>query len=221
MTSSVPQPRTIGILGAGRVGTAVARQALRAGYEVTIATAKPVEEIAMIVDVITPGARAVEATEAASSDLVVAAVPMHKFRTLDVAALAGRTVVDTMNYWAPTDGTIAEFEADHRSTSEIVQEFLAASHVVKTLNHIGYKDLEPLARPAGAPDRRALAVAGDDDAARAAVGIFVDRLGYDPVDAGPLAAGRSFQPDTPIFTATHPAARLTDMLAEACALATR
>jgi len=117
--------------------------------------------------------------------------------------------------------TLTELEADHRSTSEVVQDFLAGSSVVKTLNHIGYKDLESLARPAGAPDRRALALAGDDEAARAAVGTFLDRLGYDPVDAGPLAAGRAFEPDTPIFAATHPAARLTELLSEACALATR
>jgi 8-hydroxy-5-deazaflavin:NADPH oxidoreductase len=221
VTTPVSQPRTIGILGAGRVGTAVARQALVAGYEVKIATAKPAEEIAMIVDIITPGAHAVSAAEASQADLVVAAVPMHKFRTLDASALAGRTVVDTMNYWAPTDGEIFEFEGDHRSTSEVVQDFLAGSTVVKALNHIGYKDLEGLARPAGDPDRRALAVAGDDDSARAAVGTFLDRLGYDPVDAGPLAAGRAFEPDTPIFAATHPAARLTELLSEACALATR
>ena len=157
MTTPVSQPRTIGILGAGRVGTAVARQALVAGYEVKIATAKPAEEIAMIVDIITPGAHAVSAAEASQADLVVAAVPMHKFRPLDASALAGRTVVDTMNYWAPTDGEIFEFEGDHRSTSEVVQDFLAGSTVVKALNHIGYKDLEGLARPAGDPDRRALA----------------------------------------------------------------
>ncbi|MDI3331695.1 MAG: NAD(P)-binding domain-containing protein [Micrococcus sp.] len=221
MTSSPSQPRTIGILGAGRVGTAVARQAVQAGYEVKVATAKPAEEIAMIVDIITPGAQAVDAAEAAASDLVVAAVPMHKFRTLDPAALAGRTVVDTMNYWAPTDGEIAELEADPRSTSEVVQDFLRGSSVVKTLNHIGYKDLEPLARPAGAPERRALALAGDDEAARAAVGTFLDRLGFDPVDAGPLAAGRAFQPDTPIFATTHSAARMTELLSEACALTAR
>lgn len=175
----------------------------------------------MIVDIITPGAHAVNSAEAAQADLVVAAVPMHKFRTLDASALAGRIVIDTMNYWAPTDGEIAEFEGDRRSTSEVVQDFLAGSTVVKALNHIGYKDLETLARPAGAPDRRALTVAGDDDAARAAVGTFLDRLGYDAVDAGPLAAGRAFQPDTPIFAATHPAPRMTKLLSEACALALR
>ncbi len=221
MSTPISHPRTIGILGAGRVGTAVARQALQAGYEVKIATAKPAEEIAMIVDIITPGAQAVDAAEAAQADLVVVAVPMHKFRSLDGAALAGRTVVDTMNYWAPVDGEIAEFEAAHRSTSELVQEFLARSSVVKTLNHLGYRDLETLARSAGDPDRRALALAGDDEAARAAVGAFLDRLGYDPVDAGPLAAGRAFQPDTPIFATTHPAARLAKLLSEACAPATR
>lgn len=221
MSTPIFQPRTIGILGAGRVGTAVARQALQTGYEVKIATAKPAAEIAMIVEIITPGARAVDAAEAAAADLVVLAVPMHKFQSLDRAALAGRIVIDTMNHWAPIDGEIPALEADPRSTSEVVQDFLAGSHVVKTLNHIGYKEFETLARPAGDPDRRALALAGDHEAARAAVGMFLDRLGYDPVDAGPLAAGRAFQPDTPVFATTHSAARMAGLLSEACAPATR
>ncbi|QCU77005.1 NADP oxidoreductase [Citricoccus sp. SGAir0253] len=219
MTSPVIPPRTIGVLGAGRVGTAVARQSLWAGYEVSIATAKPAAELAMIADIITPGARAVEAAEAAAADLVVLAVPMHRFHTLDAEALAGRTVVDTMNYWAPVDGRIAALEADPRSTSEVVQDFLAASRVVKTLNHLGYRDLEALARPADHPDRRALALAGDDATARAAVGVFLDRLGYDPVDAGPLAAGRAFEPDTTIFATSHPADRMRALLRETCAVA--
>src|SRR3954452_10221159 len=118
---SVPQhqpagARTIGILGAGRVGTAVARQALKAGYRVKIATSKPAQEIALLVDIITPGALAVDAAEAAASDLVVVAVPLHKYRTLNPGLLAGKIVVDAMNYWAPTDGEVDDFENDPRTS---------------------------------------------------------------------------------------------------------
>ncbi|MDQ0260213.1 putative dinucleotide-binding enzyme [Sinomonas atrocyanea] len=202
--------RSIGILGAGRVGTAVAREALKAGYEVRIATAKPVEDIALIVEIITPGAMAVTAAEAAQADLVVLALPLHKYRTLDRAALAGRVVIDAMNYWEPTDGAMPELGG--RGSSEVVQDFLAASHVVKTLNHIGYHELEADGRPAGAAGRRALAVAGDDASARERVLAFVDALGYDAVDAGPLAAGRALEPGTEAFAGAHDAAGLAEAL---------
>ena len=137
--------RTIGILGAGRVGTAVARQALKASYDVKIATSKPADEIALLVEIITPGAVAVTAAEAAGADIIVVAVPLHKYRSLDPDILAGRTVIDAMNYWAPIDGEIDDFENDERTSSEIVQAYLSGSEIVKTLNHIGYHDLEEVA----------------------------------------------------------------------------
>ncbi|AMM34353.1 NADP oxidoreductase [Sinomonas atrocyanea] len=202
--------RSIGILGAGRVGTAVAREALKARFEVRIATAKPVEDIALIVEIITPGALAVTAAEAAQADLVVLALPLHKYRTLDSAALAGRVVIDAMNYWEPTDGTMPELAG--RGSSEVIQDFLAASHVVKTLNHIGYHELEADGCPAGSPGRRALAVAGDDPDARGRVLAFIDALGYDAVDAGSLAAGRALEPGTEAFAGAHDAAGLAGAL---------
>ena len=216
MSSPQNQPaeaRTIGILGAGRVGTAVARQALKAGYDVRIATAKPADDIALLVQIITPGAVAVTAAEAAGADIVVVAVPLHKYRTLDPALLAGRTVIDAMNYWAPVDGVIEDFEADGRTSSEIVQAYLPGSAVVKTLNHIGYRDLEEDGTEPGSDRRRALVLAGADLDAKALVASFLYRLGYDPVDAGPLAAGRAFQPGTEIFNGSHTADQLRFLLA--------
>jgi 8-hydroxy-5-deazaflavin:NADPH oxidoreductase len=208
---------TVGILGAGRVGTAVARQALKAGYQVKIATSKPAQEIALLVEIITPGAVAVDAAEAAASDLVVIAVPLHKYRTLNPGLLTGKTVIDAMNYWAPTDGEVDDFENDPRTSSEIIQDFLPGANVVKSLNHIGYHELEEDGREPGTPGRRALALAGDDEDAKTPVAGFIDRLGYDPIDAGPLAAGRAFQPGTEIFNGSHTAHQLAALLAEACA----
>lgn len=207
------EARTIGILGAGRVGTAVARQALKAGYDVRIATAKPADDIALLVEIITPGAMAVTAAEAAVVDILVVAVPLHKYRTLDPELLAGRTVIDAMNYWAPVDGEIDDFENDDKTSSEIVQDYLSGSDVVKTLNHIGYHDLEEDGRAPGSEGRRALALASDNDDAKALVAGFIDRLGYDAVEAGPLAAGRAFQPGTGIFNGSHTADQLRSVLA--------
>lgn len=208
-----PDPRTIGILGAGRVGTAVGRQALKAGYDVMVATSKPADDIALMVQIMTPGAVAVTAAEAAEADIVVIAVPLHKYRTLDPALLAGKTVIDAMNYWAPVDGEIDDFETGVRTSSEIIQTYLAGANIVKTLNHIGYHEFEVDGQKPGSGSRRALAVAGDHQDAKDLVRRFINRLGYDAVDAGPLKAGRTFQPGTEIFNGSHTADQLHSILA--------
>jgi 8-hydroxy-5-deazaflavin:NADPH oxidoreductase len=191
--------RTIGVLGAGRVGTAIARQALKAGYEVLIATSRPPAEIEMLVDIVVPGARAVSAEVAArESDIVILAIPLPKYRSLQPVQLAGKVVIDAMNYWPPTDGVIEEFEGPSAS-SEVVLRHLPAARLVRTLNHIGYHELEEDGRPRDDPRRRALAIAGDDEEARRHVAGIIDRMGYDPVDAGPLAAARKFEPGMAIF----------------------
>lgn len=205
--------QTIGILGAGKVGTGVARQALTAGYRVLIAASGAPKDIALIISVMAPGATAVTAEEAmAQADLVVLSVPLHKFRTLDPAALAGKHVLDTMNFWHDTNGDMPELE-DAPSSSEMVLAHIPEAHLAKSLNHIGYHELELDARPAGSADRRALAVATDNEATRAMVLEFVERLGFDAVDAGPLTNGTAFEPGTPIFTGSYGAAELAAHLA--------
>ncbi|MCU1445804.1 MAG: oxidoreductase [Cryobacterium sp.] len=199
---------TIGILGAGRVGSAVARTALKAGYAVHISGSGPAADIQLIVDIVIPGAVAMTAAEvAASADLVILAVPMHKFRTVDPGTLAGKIVIDTMNYWQPIDGTLDEFTTDARSSSEVVADYFASAHLVKTLNHIGYHDLETDARPAGDPQRHGLALAGEAETA-AVVAEVLNRFGFDPVYAGPLVAGAAFEPGSPIFGGRHTADEL-------------
>jgi 8-hydroxy-5-deazaflavin:NADPH oxidoreductase len=166
-----------------------------------------------LVEIITPGARAATAAEAARADIVVVAVPLHKYRTLDPGLLAGRTVIDAMNYWPPVDGEMDDFENDARTSSEIIQDYLSGSRIVKTLNHVGYHDIEEDGREHGSQGRRALALAGNHDGAKAIVAGFIDRLGYDPADAGPLEAGRAFQPGTVIFNGSHTADQLRSILA--------
>ncbi len=194
--------KTIGILGAGRVGTALARRAVAAGYEVRVATAKPAAEIALLLEIMAPGARADEAQAViAGSDIVILALPLSKYRALRPELFAGKVVVDAMNYWAPTDGVIPEFEGN-RSSSEVVQDHLPGARLVRSFNHMGYHEIDEAARPAGDPQRRALALAGDDGEARDLVAGFIDRIGFDPVDAGPLAASRGFATGGPIFGAS-------------------
>lgn len=206
---------TLGILGAGKVGTTVARAALAAGYDVRIAASGPAADIALIVDVLTPGAVADDAAGVvAAADLVILATPLRKFRGLDPELLAGKPVLDAMNHWVDNDGALAELD-EHPSSSEMVAAHLSRTLLGKSLNHIGYHELEEDGLPAGTPGRRALAVASDHPETRELATELIERLGFDAVDAGPLAAGRALEPATPIFVEAHEAPALRRLLAEA------
>ena len=190
----------IAVLGAGHVGPVIARLAIKAGYAVAIATSGDPEDMALITELVIPGAEPRWASHAvANADIVVLAIPLHRFLHIDPASLGGKLVVDAMNYWPASDGVLKPFEEG--GSSEIVAQRLAGSTVVKALNHIGYHELEDRARPPGAPDRQAVGVAGDDPAAAAAIAGLVDRIGYDPVCLGSLRAGRVLQPGGPVFGA--------------------
>jgi predicted dinucleotide-binding enzyme len=204
----------IAILGAGKVGTSLARVAIAAGYEVDISGSGSADRIQLIIDVLAPGAHAVTVAEAVrGAELVVLALPLHKFHDLDVRLLSGHIVLDIMNYWTPIDGEISEFDDAPEGTSVLVQRALPDSRVVKTLNHIGYHELDEEPRPAGAADRMALGAVGDDPDAVATVLAFLERIGFDAIDGGPLANGVAFQPGSALFGAPYPAGRFRELLA--------
>jgi 8-hydroxy-5-deazaflavin:NADPH oxidoreductase len=192
------RPFRVAVLGAGHVGSVIARLAVNAGYQVAIAVSGDPADIALVAELVTPGARPQWAADAvADADIVVLAIPLHRFADVDPGLLSGKIVVDAMNYWPASDGVLDAFE--HGASSEIVAQRLAGSAVVKALNHIGYHELEDRARPPGAHDRRAAGVAGDNPAAVAAIAGMVDLLGYDPVCLENLRAGRVLQPGGPVF----------------------
>lgn len=123
--------------------------------------------------------------------------PLKNYRTVPVEPLAGKTVIDTNNYYPARDGQIAELDSEATTTAELLQSHLPRSKVVKAFNNIYAAALTTDAQPAGTPGRRALAIAGDDLAAKEAVRQFIDGLGFDVVDAGPLREGWRFQRATP------------------------
>jgi predicted dinucleotide-binding enzyme len=203
MTGGTMSPLRIAVLGAGHTGPVIARVAIAAGYDVTIAASGDPERIALITQVLAPGAEPRWAADAVTdADMVVMAIPLHRFATLDPALVADKLVVDTMNYWPPVDGVQEMFEDPRYGSSEIVQRRLAGSTVVKTLNHIGYHELEDGRRIVGSPERRALGVAGDDPVAVEIVADVIERIGYDAVRLDSLSDGRLLEPGGPVFGAS-------------------
>ena len=213
VSSSQAADRRLGIVGAGKIGTAIARAAVAGGYDVAISGSGPAERIELIVEVLAPGARAVSTDEVVRyADLIVLAVPMHRFRELPRDLFAGKILVDAMNYWDEIDGVDEELATAPAGTSAVVQEWFSSARVVKSLNHLGYFKFEKSRRPKGTPGRLAIAAVGDDRAAVAAVLLLIDGLGFDAVNAGGLPAGLALQPDGPVFGAGHSAQELSNLL---------
>ncbi len=202
----------IGILGAGKVGTILARLTVEAGYETCLAASGDPADIDLIASVLAPGATTATSAHAADqADLVIVAIPLRKHDTLPVEQLRGKIVVDAMNYWWETDGRDSPFGAADASTSEFIQSQLPESTVVKAFNHMGYHDLDELGRPAGDPDRRAIAVAGPRAAGETVMGL-IDDVGFDPLYIGGLPEGVRLQPFSPAFGANGTRAELGEII---------
>jgi predicted dinucleotide-binding enzyme len=195
---------TLAFIGAGMIGGTVARLAVNAGIDVVLSNSRGPETLADLVADLGSRAHAATPAEAArAGDIVVATIPLHAYRQLPAAELAGKTVIDTMNYYPQRDGAIPELDSGELTTSGLVQRHLAESHVVKAFNNILFKALAELGRPTGAPDRSALPIAGDSTAAKGEVVALLDTLGYDAVDIGGLADSWRSQNGTPVYTSAY------------------
>lgn len=193
--------KTIGFIGTGMIGGALARLAVAAGYNVVVSSARGPEALAGFVAELGPQVRAASVEEAAdAADLFIASIPLGAFKSLPAAHLAGKIVIDTMNYYpSARDGNFPDIDAAKLTTSEMVQQHLKDSKVVKALHNLDFHHLFANARPAGDAGRTTLPIAGDDAEAKKAVGQFMDTIGYSAVDIGPLAESWRIEPGTPIY----------------------
>jgi 8-hydroxy-5-deazaflavin:NADPH oxidoreductase len=191
---------TLGLIGSGRIGGTVARLALDAGHDVVLSNSRGPETLAELAAELGPRARAAHGEECAvAGDLVLVSIPLKGYPSLPADALAGKTVLDTGNFYPERDGEIEPLETRQLTDSGYLARQLPGASVVKVFNNIFFKHLLNLARPAGAGDRSYLPVAGDDAAAKAAVTAFLDSIGYGTVDDGPLDESWRQQPGTPVY----------------------
>ncbi|HEY4086822.1 MAG TPA: NADPH-dependent F420 reductase [Bryobacteraceae bacterium] len=207
---------TIGLIGAGHIGSQVARLAVANGYDVVISNSRGPETLSDLVAELGPKARAGTVMDAArSGDIVVVTVPLKNYAAVPVEPLAGKIVIDTNNYYPERDGHIPELDNESTTTSELLQNHLPTSKVVKGFNHIYAAELTTHGQPAGSKNRRALVIAGDDAGAKATVTHLLDQFGFDTVDAGPLKEGWRIQRDTPGYGPRRNAEELRKDLAAA------
>ncbi len=206
---------TIGIIGAGHIGSALARAFSGLGYDVVIANSRGPESLAGLVAELGPKVTAASAADAAAAgDIAVVTVPLKALKDLPVEPLAGKIVLDTINYYFERDGHIDALDRGEATTSGLVQAHLPASKVVKAFNQILAADINTTGLPAGTPNRRALGTASDhQDAVELVTGIY-DALGFDTVSAGPLSESWRLERDRPAYTARQTAAELRDNLAK-------
>jgi len=208
--------KTIGLIGAGHIGSQLARLAVRQGYNVVISNSRGPDTLKDLVTELGPKARAGTPLDAATQgEMVVVTIPLKNYKSVPIAPLAGKVVIDTNNYYPQRDGHFPELDNESTTTSELLQAHLPDSKVVKAFNHIYAAALTTDGQPAGTPNRRALAIAGNDGDAKAAVAHLIDEFGFDTVDMGPLAESWRIQRDTPGYGPRRTAQELRRDLAAA------
>lgn len=196
--------KTIGIIGSGMIGKQVAKLALNAGYKVAICNSRAPETLAEFITSLKGDIRALNLEGVANfTDMLVVAIPFEAYTKLPVKLLAGKIVINTMNYYPQRDGVMQEVRTDVITTSELVQRHLVNSRVVRALNNVDFVRLLSLARAEGSKERSALPVAADDESAKAAVVKFLDDIGYDAVDMGALKDSWRSEPTTPVYVSPY------------------
>ena len=208
--------KTLGLIGAGHIGSQLARLALTHGYEVVLSNSRGPESLATLVAELGAGARAATAIEAAQQgDIVVVTIPLKAIGSVPVAPLAGKIVIDTNNYYPQRDGHLHELDQGQATSSELLQRHLPSSKVVKAFNHVYAAQLTTDGSPPGTPNRRAFIIAGNAADAKLSVTALIDQFGFDVVDAGPLSESWRIEPNTPAYGPRMNAQQVREALATA------
>lgn len=202
----------IGIIGAGFVGRAIGKLAVQAGHQVMLSNSRGPQTLFSLPHA--TGCEVGTVDEAiAFGDIVIVAIPLPAYRSIPVARLAGKIVIDANNYYHERDGQIPELDSHETTTSELLARHLPQSRIVKAFNAITMNDLQSDGQPAETPDRRALPVAGDDAEAKAIAIKLYNEFGFDAVDGGPLSEGWRFERGTPAYCVPLTKAELEKTLA--------
>ncbi len=206
----------IGLIGAGHIGSQIARLAVANNHDVVISNSRGPETLTALVAELGPKARAAIVADAArAGEIVVVSIPLKHYRSVPVEPLSGKIVIDTNNYYPQRDGHIPKLDDESTTTAELLQAHLPTSQVVKAFNHIYAAELTTHGQPTGSPNRRALVIAGDDPQAKATIARLIDQFGFDTVDAGALKEGWRIQRDTPGYGPRRTAEELRRDLAAA------
>jgi predicted dinucleotide-binding enzyme len=213
---TIPGISTIGLIGAGHIGSQLARLSIASGYNVVISNSRGPETLSALVDELGPKARAATADEAAAAgDLVIVTIPLKAYESVPVKPLEGKIVIDTNNYYPQRDGNIDELDAKLATSSELLQLHLPNSRVVKAFNHIQAPALTEDAQAPRTENRRALVISSDHGDAKTIVSSLIDGFGFDVVDDGSLANSWRIEPGTPAYGPRGTVSEITDMLAAA------
>jgi len=208
--------KTIGLIGAGHIGSQLARLAVQHGYDVVVSNSRGPDTLKDLVHELGAHARAATVLQAAAAgDIVVVTIPLKSIEDVPVDPLAGKIVIDTNNYYPQRDGHIVELDNEETTTSELLQRHLPSSKVVKAFNHIYAAELTTHGQLADTPNRRALAIACDDADAKRVVAQVIDRFGFDVIDVGRLSESWRIQRDTPGYGPRRTAEELRRDLAAA------
>jgi 8-hydroxy-5-deazaflavin:NADPH oxidoreductase len=200
---------TIGIIGSGHVGSNLAKAAIAHGYDVVLSGSGQPDAIEGLVSELGPRARAATPAEAAqAADFAIVATPIAAVGSIPAEPLAGKVVIATINYFPQRDGHIAEIDDGSITVPGVLQRHLPASQVVRAFSMIDAADMSGDGHPQGDQKRRAIAIAGDDEAAKQLVAGLIDEFGFDVVDLGDLAESWRVDPGHKGFVTRQTAAEL-------------
>ena len=200
---------TIGIIGSGHVGSNLAKAAIAHGYDVVLSGSGKPDDLDGLIAELGPKARAATADEAAEAgDFAIVATPISAVGSIPVEPLRNKVVIATINYFPQRDGHIAEIEDGTTTVPGVLQRHLPDSTVVRAFSMLDAADMSGDGHPAGDPKRRAIAIAGDDTAAKQLAAGLIDEFGFDVVDLGNLTESWRVDPGHKSFVTPQTAAEL-------------